>query len=204
MIRVLFLVLCLCSVTARGDEAALASLSAILDGIQRLQGNFVQHQYDIDGAELAVSSGSFKLLRPGYFAWDIQAPDSQLVIAEPEYIWHHDRDLDTVTRRPANGDASLSPLQVLGGEEGALEENYTVEAGEGTGQFILSPRVPAAGFTALTLGFAQGQLQQLSFVDNLGQRVDIHLQDLDDSSGLSSTDFAFTPPPGADLFYHDQ
>ena len=32
----------------------------------------------------------------------------------------------------------------------------------------------------------------------------IEFSDLDSSSPLTPADFAFTPPPGVDLFYHDR
>ena len=68
--------------------------------VKQLQGRFTQRQYGQDKALQAESSGKFRLLRPGYFAWEILAPDQQLIIAGPQFIWHFDRDLDTVTRRP--------------------------------------------------------------------------------------------------------
>jgi hypothetical protein len=40
--------------------------------------------------------------------------------------------------------------------------------------------------------------------DNLEQSVVIKFTDLDSDSELSSADFAFTPPVGADLFYYDE
>jgi outer membrane lipoprotein-sorting protein len=40
--------------------------------------------------------------------------------------------------------------------------------------------------------------------DNLDQTVVITFTDLDSESELSPTDFAFTPPAGADLFYYDE
>jgi outer membrane lipoprotein carrier protein len=186
------------------DADAAARLAQVLAGIGHLQGAFAQRQFAEDGSELGLSTGRFKLLQPGFFSWDIQSPDSQLVVAGPEFIWHYDRDLETVTRRPVAGEAALSPLQVLGGEAGAIEDHYTVAYGDNPGEFLLQPLAPEAGFSSLVLTFDGGAIRRLSFVDNLGQRVEVELSDLDAGTALTPADFSFTPPQGADLFYHDQ
>jgi outer membrane lipoprotein carrier protein len=171
--------------------------------ITRLQGSFTQLQYGEDNMLLAESGGKFRLLRPGYFAWEIQRPDEQLIIAGPEFIWHYDRDLETVTRRPVTTDADMTPLQILGGDESALREKFkVVRQAEGT--FVLTPLANGVGFKQLSLKLDNGQLTGMEIQDNLDQRVVITFTDLDSESGLGSVDFDFTPPPGADLFYYDE
>jgi outer membrane lipoprotein carrier protein len=178
-------------------------LIAALAPVQRLQGSFTQLQYGQDNTLLAESSGKFRLLRPGYFAWEILSPDEQLIIAGPEFIWHHDRDLETVTRRPVTTDADMTPLQILGGDESALREKFqVVRKAEGT--FLLTPLASGVGFKQLTLQLDGPQLTGMEIQDNLDQSVVIKFTDLDSESELSSADFAFTPPPGADLFYYDE
>ena len=178
-------------------------LLAALAPIKHLQGSFSQQQYGQDKLLLAESSGKFRLLRPGYFAWEIQHPDEQLIIAGPEFIWHYDHDLETVTRRPVTTDAAMAPLQILGGDEAALREKFhVVRKAEGT--FLLSPLAHDAGFKQLTLYLDKAQLTGMEIQDNLDQSVVIKFTDLDSQSELNSADFAFTPPPGADLLYYDE
>ncbi len=119
-------------------ESDVDDLLAALAPIKHLQGSFSQQQYGQDNLLLAESSGKFRLLRPGYFAWEILSPDEQLIIAGPEFIWHYDRDLETVTRRPVTSNAEMTPLQILGGDESALREKFqVVRKAEGT--FLLTP-----------------------------------------------------------------
>ncbi|MBA6412314.1 outer membrane lipoprotein chaperone LolA [Parahaliea sp. F7430] len=183
---------------ADDSEALLAQLS----GTESLQGNFIQQQYHSDSSVAIKSTGRFKLLRPGYFSWEIESPDSQLIIATPEYLWQHDRDLETVTRRPMGGSQAMSPLQVLGGDAAALSEQYQVTA-QGQGRFLLTPQAEQSAFKSLVVSFAQQQLIGMEIVDNLGQRVVVDFSRLD-RSPLSAADFDFSPPPGADLFYYDE
>jgi outer membrane lipoprotein carrier protein len=178
-------------------------LLAALAPVKRLQGSFTQQQYGQDKLLLAESSGRFRLLRPGYFSWEIQSPDQQLIIAGPEYLWHYDRDLETVTRRPVTTNADMTPLQILGGDESALREKFQVER-KAEGRFLLTPLAPGVGFKQLTLFLDGAQLTGMEILDNLDQEVVIKFADLDSESALSSADFAFTPPPGADLLYYDE
>jgi outer membrane lipoprotein carrier protein len=171
--------------------------------IKHLQGSFTQKQYGQDNKLLAESSGTFRLLRPGYFAWEIKSPDNQLIIAGPDFIWHHDRDLETVTRRPVTTKADMSPLQILGGDEKALREKFQVQR-KAAGTFVLTPQSTEVGFKQLTLYLDKTQITGMEIQDNLDQSVVIKFSNLDSKSALSSADFAFSPPEGADLFYYDE
>ena len=174
-----------------------------LQPIERLQGEFRQQQFATDGTIAAESEGRFRLLRPGYFAWEIRAPDSQLIVANHNYLWHHDRDLETVTRRPVAGSEAMTPLQVLGGDGAALRRDYTVSR-DAQQRFVLTPTGEGAGFQELALTLQGAAILGMEVRDNLNQRVVIEFSELDTISPLTPLDFDFTPPPNADLFYQAQ
>lgn len=199
-----FLLLGLASILSFAQSGSgMDNLVAALAPLKQLQGNFTQRQYDPQSALLAETSGRFSLLRPGYFAWEIREPSEQLIIADPEFVWHHDHDLETVTRRPVSGSAEWSPLQILGGDESALRQNFQVQqlAGE---SYLLTPLSTQFGFNKLTLTLDGSTLKKMEIEDSLGQLVEIDFSDLDSVSPLGKEDFAFTPPAGADLFYYDE
>jgi outer membrane lipoprotein carrier protein len=179
------------------------ALLARLQSFTQLQGRFEQHQQDAAGRDLGSSAGRFRVLRPGYFAWEITEPDNQLIIADPEYLWHHDRDLETVTRRPSSAGASASPLQVLGGDQSVLREKFHVEQ-SGEDSFTLEPLADNPGFLRLVVVFEGDQLRNMLILDNLNQQVSVDLSELDSATPLTPQDFAFTPPEGADVFYYDE
>ncbi|MCB1677895.1 MAG: outer membrane lipoprotein chaperone LolA [Halioglobus sp.] len=185
------------------DDGAADALLAALRPMGHLQGQFTQRQYDADGALADESTGTFRLLRPGYFSWEILAPDRQLIIANPSYVWHYDRDLETLTRRPVTDSVRMSPLQVLGGDEAALREHYRVQR-DAQHRFTLTPLAGDPGFRRLTLTLEDDLLSGMEILDNLGQRVEIAFDQLDAASTLTSQDFEFTPPDGVDLFYYDE
>lgn len=201
----IILTLCLLtwgSLPAAQEQDATDDLLARLSEIGSLQGQFRQQQYDDKGEPVAESSGRFRLLRPGYFSWEIETPDSQLIVATPEYIWHHDRDLETVTRRPVNDSEQMSPLQVLGGDEALLRERFRVSKNT-AGGFSLSPSGINPGFQLITVSFEDGVFAGLEISDNMNQRIVINFSEIDRVMQLSAEDFLFAPPDGSDLFYYD-
>ena len=179
------------------------ALLALLDQFKHVQGSFSQRQFGQDKILLAESSGEFRVLRPSYFAWEVLSPDEQLIIVDPEFIWHYDRDLETVTRRPVTGDAEMVPLKILGGDAKKLQEKFHIVR-QSENAFALTPLSEGVGFKQLILYVDQAQLGGMEIQDNLNQFVEIKFTDLDTEVELSSADFAFIPPPGADLFYYDQ
>lgn len=186
---------------AQGDD--VDQLMEVLQRIGSMQGEFQQTQYDESDTLVGHSNGSFRLLRPGYFSWEIESPDSQLIIADPEYIWHHDRDLETVTQRPVDGSEQMSPLQVLGGDEVLMRRSYEVKKISGN-SFTLLPIGISPGFKRLSVEFQSADFKSLEIVDNLNQRILITFESVDSGSTLTADDFKFTAPEGADFFNYAQ
>ena len=189
--------------TALGEADDTDALLAVLNRISSMQGQFSQQQYDDSNVLLATSAGRFRLLRPGYFAWEIESPDSQLIIADPQYIWQYDRDLETVTRRPVDDSEQMSPLQVLGGNETLLRSSFNVEQ-TAADTFSLHPKSINPGFQRLSVTFSGNAFASLEIADNLNQRIVIEFAQVDSESKLLVEDFSFIPPQEADLFYYDQ
>ncbi|MFV8817248.1 outer membrane lipoprotein chaperone LolA [Haliea sp. E17] len=198
------LTLCLVIGVARSEEDATAQLAQQLTAISQLSGHFSQSQRGAGAeGELTYASGSFRLLRPSYFAWIISAPDDQEIIADGDTLWHYDRDLETVTRRPLGGAQMQSPLQVLSGDYQALRRDYEVTA-TGQGRFQLVPKSAQPAFRELTLVFSDGTLGGMEILDNLGQLLLIEFTDLDRNPGLTPADFVFKVPEDADFFDYAQ
>ena len=179
-------------------DAFIAELAAV----DALEGNFQQQLYDPEGEMLMESSGLFSLLRPGFFSWEIMSPDDQLIIANPEFVWHYDRDLETVTRRPANAGEHMAPLQILGGDDTALREHFQVEGGRG--EYILTPINSDAGFQKLRITLGENGPTAMEIDDNLQQKVVIRFSNTARPEALTAADFSFSPPPEADAFYYDE
>jgi outer membrane lipoprotein carrier protein len=199
---ILALCCAMASLWANADTDATEQLLDALKPIQSLEGRFEQVQFDQNQAPMARSEGQFKLLRPGYFFWEIDSPGSQLILATDEYIWHHDRDLETVTRRPVDDSEQMSPLQVLGGDEDLLRESFSVTQLDAS-SYSLTPRGINPGFASLQVSINDARFGGLEIIDNLNQKIIISFTYPMEQTPLTERDFLFTPPAGADLFYYD-
>ncbi|MDX1732761.1 MAG: outer membrane lipoprotein chaperone LolA [Halioglobus sp.] len=191
------------SAVADDAPSPAQQLAATLGAIESMQGRFTQRQFDERGELLLESSGEFRMLRPGYFSWEIQSPDSQIVIANPQHLWHYDRDLETATRRPVTEEGELAPLKILGGDLDSLHRRFDIEAAAGGG-FVLRPREPGLGFRQLQVSLEGPLLASMQVTDDAGQQISIEFLEVRGDAGLVAADFNFTPPPHADVFYHDR
>ncbi len=189
--------------SASANESATDALLEHLDPVKYSQGEFTQRLYG-DGDEIiARTSGTFRMLKPSWFAWEIQAPDRQLIISDPQHLWHFDEDLQTVTRRPVEGREEMAPLQVLGGDAEVLRQRFDVVK-VSPQKFRLSPKAGDPGFQSLTVEFEEQRIARIEVLDSLNQRVEVRFQNVSNDTELTAADFVFSPPEGADLFYYDQ
>jgi len=162
-------------------------------------GAFEQRVYDEQGELLERSSGHYAILRPGYFRWEIEAPDRQLLLVAADTLWHYDLDLATATRRSTAGDQAFAPLQLLGGDVDELRRRFAVEALDDE-HWRLRPTWPQAGFQSVVLGWQDALLTSMRILDRSGQRLDIDLRPERPAPALKAADFHFDPPPDVDVF----
>ena len=182
-------------------NAALSSIQSYLDSLSSLQATFEQVMYDADDNVTQVSSGSFRLLKPGKFRWDYQEPYQQTIVADGERLWIYDADLEQVTVRSMNESMAETPAMLLSGV-GAISQSY-----EYVSQFEanllswteLRSRSSDADFGRLRLGFIGDELRVMDLVDGLGQTTRIEFLDIDKNPELLPSAFSFVPPPGADV-----
>lgn len=199
---VLLVVFATCSRGASADDAAVSGLSDLLSAIDQLSGSFQQTITATEGDAPQLSSGTFRILRPDHFYWEITAPDAQLLVARDGYLWHLDRDLETATRRPVAAGGGMAPLQVLAGDPSVLETEFTVSQ-LASDRYRLVPLSAQAGFVSVEVRFADGLPEGMTITDALSQTIEIRFSGLS-TTGVSRDDFVFSPPDGTDVYYYDQ
>jgi len=181
------------------QQSAAETLAQALAQLEQLSGTFTQsiQEGEPRASSESFSSGRFGLMRPARFFWEIERPDSQLLVVNEGQLWHYDRDLQTATQRPLEGSAAL-PLQILAGDREVLLHDFRVSSTE-PGMFILDPLTDDTGFSQLSLWLEQGLPVRMQLLDELGRQIDIRFAELS-RSGLAPADFLFSPPPGVDVY----
>lgn len=186
-------------VLAQDDSPLWSYLSAQTQA----EGRFEQSLYAETGELLEESRGQYRLLRPGYFRWDIEEPDSQLIVVADDELWHYDRDLASATRRNAAEQGSFSALELLAGDGEDLRRRFSVtDLGNrlGMDRYRLVPVYAGAGFSAIELQWKEGVVVGMSIRDRSGQEIRLALMPEDSGEALSPSDFEFTVPDGVEVF----
>lgn len=183
------------------DPAAVAA-SGLYDhfiaDVDDLSARFVQRRYDVNGDLIEVSEGRFALLRPSRFRWHYATPFEQIIIADGEWLWMYDVELEQASRAPLS-DLAETPAMLLSGERG-LEEGYRVtelpsDQLRWVGLAPLDER--ATEFLSARIGFNDAGVPiSFELIDGLRELTRIDFADLEINAGLTAADFGFSPPAG--------
>jgi outer membrane lipoprotein carrier protein len=180
-------------------------LRSYLGTMQDLRAEFRQEVIGPEQEIVEYASGSVALRKPGRFRWDYREPYERTIVADGERVWFYEADLEQVTiRRMATG-LGDTPAALLTGDEAALEHFELLDSWSADGlQWLqLAPVSAEADFSTIDLGFVAGELQQIEFVDRLGQRTRVSLSGIDRSPRLVDSDFRFEIPAGVDVISED-
>jgi outer membrane lipoprotein-sorting protein len=133
----------------------LARISAYLNGIGTLAGNFVQ--IDPDGI---LSEGQFFMRRPGRIRFEYHEPNPALVVADGTWVGIVDKRYNSVTRLPL----SKTPLNlILKADVNLSEEGTITHIDRSDGQLRVvaqDPDEPEAGSVTMVFGDSPLELRQ--------------------------------------------
>ncbi len=180
--------------------------SELLGAVKTLKGKFSQELLDQSGKSLQKTDGTFKVLRPGYFYWEVNPPYQQIVVGTPHSLKIYDPDLEQMTIQES---ASLSgtPAAFMSGESSAIFSDYaltkTVKEKIIDYTFTLKPGSDAS-FAKIQFVFDRSNdetpfLSYLSFVDKLGQETQVQLSALELNIEIDAAAFQFIAPEGTDI-----
>jgi outer membrane lipoprotein carrier protein len=186
----------------QGPGSADELLDAFVADVRDLSAGFEQQRFDQNGIPVEeLSTGRFALLRPDLFRWHYAAPDEQIIVADGEWLWFYDVQLEQADRRPKS-DLATSPAMLLSGAA-TLRDSYDISElspADGKRWLELTPIDPAANeFVVARLGFAGGVPVVLELVDGLNELTRIAFAAIEVNTGLTSDDFAFVPPAGVTI-----
>lgn len=189
---------------AGAGTSARELLEHFVAGVDDFSADFEQNRYDADGGILETSSGTFSLLRPDRFRWDYDKPYEYRVIADGEYLWEYDVDLEQATRSPLS-DLATTPAMLLSGK-GTVGDSYDVRdapveaPAEPDERWIaLAPKGNDGDFDSIKIAFRHELPHVLELVDGLGETTRITFEDIRVNTGLKAKVFEFDPPRGVNV-----
>jgi outer membrane lipoprotein carrier protein len=182
-------------------DTAREQLRAFVDQVQSASGEFSQYTVGPQGQTKPPQRGRFLFMRPGRFKWDVIKPYEQQIVSNGREIYQFDPDLNQVTVRKVDQALGASPAAILFGS-GSLEQSFEVTALPNREALVwlrAKPKQADAGFVHVDLGFKDGLPHRIILLDAFGQTTHVELTAQVRNPALSTSNFDFIPPKGADV-----
>jgi outer membrane lipoprotein carrier protein len=210
--RLQLLVACAIALPAYAHASAMEQFKTFVASTKAAKGEFTQRQVKRNtgadgtkGGSPIVSNpaiGTFVFARPGKFIWTYQKPYEQLLQADGEKLYIYDKDLNQVTVRTLGNALGSSPAAILFGSND-LEKNFTLkEAGKKDGLEWLeaTPKTKDTTFDKIGIGLKDGVPHAMELRDSFGQVSLLSFSKFEKNPSMSSEQFKFVVPKGADVF----
>jgi outer membrane lipoprotein carrier protein len=183
------------------DDDGETLVNAFVTDVVTFSGDFEQSLIDPDGRLLETTSGTLEIQRPGRFRWVYEEPYEQWLVADGSNIWSYDVDLEQVTVKPQADALANTPALLLGGSGQAMDQF------EHGGSFLesgltwvrLLPVDTDSGFRRVELGFDDGKLSRMVFLDNLEQTTVVVLKNVVVNEPIDAARFEFAVPDDVDV-----
>jgi outer membrane lipoprotein carrier protein len=194
-----------CGEPEQANPDDLERLRDYLGAMQDLRAEFRQEVIGPGDEIIEQASGSVALSKPGRFRWNYREPYERVIVADGERVWFYEADLEQVTIRRISAGLGDTPAALLTGDESALENFELLGTWmiDGLQWLQLAPVSAEADFATVDIGFTGDELQQIEFVDRLGQRTRLILTDIDRTPRLAKNEFHFEIPAGVDVIGED-
>ena len=190
---------------ARADDSVVddgeALVNAFVNDVVTFAGDFEQSLIDPDGRLLETTSGTLEIRRPGQFRWVYEEPYEQWLVADGTNIWSYDVDLEQVTVKPQADALANTPALLLGGSGQAMDQFEYGGSFEESGMtwVRLLPVDTDSGFRRVELGFDDGRLGRMVFLDNLEQTTVVVLNNVVVNEPIDAARFEFAVPDDVDV-----
>jgi outer membrane lipoprotein carrier protein len=188
------------SISFADDSTALTDL---LNKTNSMQADFTQNVISKAQKTTEPTIGKMLLKRPGKFRWETYKPQKQLIIADGKYAWVYDSDLEQVTKNKINYNEAGNPAMLLSGSISALNKTFVVKdtsSDNSSGEwFMLTPKVASDTYQWIKLHFVDDEIQDMQMADNLGQKSEIHFQNIKINNEIADSLFVFKVMPGVDV-----
>jgi len=187
----LILFLTFLSIQAQASQEDLTKIENYLNGLENLQGNFVQMASNGGTAE-----GKIYISKPSKIRMEYTSPDDILIIGNGDYIIYNDKELDQIT----NIDYKDIPATVILTQKIKLDgKNLKVtDFYKDAGQTSITVEMPNnKNVKPITLIFENNpfRLKQWKIVDQSNIQITISLFDMETNTELSNNLFRFDKKP---------
>lgn len=178
---------------------------SLVENINSYEAKFTQNIKDDMGEVISSMQGEIKVLRPGKFYWKSAPPDAILVVADGQFLWTYDIELEQVTKQELALALSTSPAAILMGSTHQILTDFTVskyndvDCQAETSCFALKPKADSEMFQDIKVIFKNKKLMEVRMDDPLGQHVKTEFTQVSVNNKIQEAVFQFSPPQGIDV-----
>lgn len=165
------------------------------------QANFKQVTVDASNRQLQLSQGRMWLMRPGYFRWETDTPNKQILITDSKTLWIYNIDLAQATVQPISKRNYINPAALLTGSTEHLQQQFFITTKIASGQqvFELQPKLKDIPFKSVQIIFDAHRLVAMKVLNNLDETSVFKFSNITVNAPLSRDLFQFKPPRGVDV-----
>ena len=172
-----------------------------IEHIQNISADFQQVVF-INGRRSASSSGHFVLSRPARMRWTTNKPTRQILVADGQYIWVYEPELQQATKRLQKHGVEGTAGLFLSAKPNLWVQAYQVRnlpGPLGYQVFELKTKNAKRSIRKLVLSFKHDALQQIEFWDQLGQYSQISLIHPRVNQQIKASEFSLHLPKQVDV-----
>lgn len=166
------------------DRADLDHISAYLNGIHTLQGEFVQI-----GPNGQVDQGRFTMERPGKLRFDYAAPSPMQIVSDGRWVAVSNSKLNTFNRYPL----SALPLDmILGDNVDWRRDNAVMRITHQPGMLVVDARTSrnrSRPNISITFSEPKLELRQWTIIDDQGLPTTVALRNLQENGPVDESQF---------------
>lgn len=188
------------SLACPGSEA-VGLLNTFFAEVRSFQGSFQQTVWGEDGRLVQTARGSVALSRPGRFRFQYTQPHRQLILADGEYLWVYDEQLQQAVARPIMEALGSAPIMLLMNAR-VLQDDFEVLAGpdrENLSWVELVPHVQDTEFRSVQVGLDEKGIRKMELYDQFSQKTVVEFRHLELNVSFPAGYFVFEAPRGVDV-----
>ncbi len=198
------LVLFCLSIAVQSKQNDVEKFSKIVSGMRTYQADFEQTVRDESGKKIDFSSGTITIQRPAHFRWEVKKEFPQLIVADGDYLWTYDIDLEQVTIQNQSAVMTNSPLMLLTSSIEELRAAFDFTLINTSGQpdsslFILKPLSEEGAFDSVKVLVKKGKITELLMTDTLGQSTSVKFSAVKINQKINVALFRVDIPEGVDV-----
>jgi outer membrane lipoprotein carrier protein len=181
--------------------AEVKEIQKKFSAIHDIKGTFVQKSYIKDLEETQEYSGTFFIKKPSHMMWEYAAPRDEKVIINDMDTWIYKKSQNQVIKTKFTKEAySQVPIALLASLDNVDADFDITRTGEHSLQLVPKQKIGFIKTLVIETTEADMPIKMFTIFDTYGNIIMIELHKVQINPGLDSSIFAFTVPPGAEVF----